>query len=142
MADITDGEKLQSLDVALIESATEVIARNYEYERHAVGAAIRMRSGAVFTGIHVEATIGRITVCAEAIALGAALSQGERDVDTIVAIAHPHPHEEVEESWVTPPCGMCRELIKDYGPEAQVIVQGVSGLEKVPVSDLLPYDDK
>lgn len=37
---------------------------------------------------------------------------------------------------------MCRELIKDYGPHAHVIVPGAAGLEKVIVSELLPYDDK
>lgn len=141
MTDLQRGS-LTEQDQKLIEAARGIIARNYEYERHAVGAAVRMRSGQVFTGIHIEATVGRITVCAEAIALGAALSTGQRDVDTVVALAHPHAHEEATESWVTPPCGMCRELIKDYGPNASVIVQGPAGLEKVPVSELLPYDDK
>lgn len=134
---------LEPPDLELVRLAREVIAGNYEYERHAVGAAVRMASGRVFTGIHVEATIGRMTICAETVALGAALSQGERDIDTIVAIAHPHVHEARTEGWVTPPCGMCRELIKDYGPNAHVIVPGdVGGVEKVSVSELLPYDDK
>ena len=133
---------LEPADLELVSLAREVIAANYEYERHAVGAAVRMVSGRVFTGIHIEATIGRMTICAEATALGGALSQGERDIDTIVAVAHPHAHEAATEGWVTPPCGMCRELIKDYGPHAHVIVPGVAALEKVPVADLLPYDDK
>ena len=133
---------LTTYDEELIDAARAIIASNYEYERHAVGAAVRMESGDVFTGIHIEATVGRITVCAEAIALGAALSTGQRGVDTVVALAHPHPHEEATESWVTPPCGMCRELIKDYGSRAMVIVQGPAGLEKIPVTELLPYDDK
>ena len=38
-----------------------------------------------------------------------------REFDTIVAVAHPHPHEDIEKCWVVAPCGMCRELISDYG---------------------------
>jgi cytidine deaminase len=135
-------EVLEDRDEHLIQAARDVIAANYEYERHAVGAAVRMRSGQVFTGVHIEATIGRVTVCAEAVAIGAALTAGERDIDTVVAVAHPHPHEDPVESWVVPPCGMCREMIKDYGPEATVIVAGPESLRKVSVGELLPFDDK
>jgi cytidine deaminase len=116
-----------------------VIAENYEYGRHHIGAAVRMRDGRIFTGVHVEANVGRITLCGEAVALGNALSAGARDIDTIVAVAHPHPHEDAEHAWVVTPCGMCRELISDFGGDAWVIVPSAGGAPgKVPVLDLLP----
>lgn len=57
MADPRRGA-LTKEDQELIEAAQTIIASNYEYERHAVGAAVRMRSGDVFTRIHIEATVG------------------------------------------------------------------------------------
>jgi cytidine deaminase len=36
------------------------------------------------------------------------------------------------------PCGMCREMISDYGPNSMVIVQTDNGPETVPISELLP----
>ena len=48
-------------------------------------------------------------------AIGKSISEGYHEFDTIVAVAHPHPHEDIEKCWVVAPCGMCRELISDYG---------------------------
>lgn len=126
-------------DERLVGAAKRIIADNYDYDRHHVGAALRTRTGGdVWTGIHVEANVGRVTVCAEAIALGAALSAGARGIRTIVAVAHPHPHEEATEGWVVSPCGMCRELVSDFDEQADVIVPADGGLARVNVLDLLP----
>lgn len=130
---------LSADDEELVAAARSVIAANYEYGRHEIGAAVRTRSGKVFAGIHVEANVGRITVCGEAVALGAAFSAGQRGIDTVVAVAHPHPHERVPESWVVAPCGMCRELISDYDDGADVIMPAGDALGKVSVLDLLPF---
>ena len=46
--------------------------------------------------MHVEANVGRITVCGEAMAIGKSISEGDHEFDTIVAVAHPHPHEDIE----------------------------------------------
>ncbi len=126
-------------DRMLVATALQVIAANYEQDRHRIGAAVRMRDGRVFTGIHVEAHVGRVTLCAEAVALGTALSAGARDVDAVVAVAHPGPNDSASEVQVVSPCGMCRELVSDFGPQAWFILSaGDSGASKVPVRDLLP----
>jgi cytidine deaminase len=81
---LTDG------DEELLTAARRVIGDNYEDGRHHIGAAVRMRDGRVFVGVHVETYVGRITLCAEAVALGTALSagaRGVRGVDTVVAVA-------------------------------------------------------
>jgi cytidine deaminase len=135
-----DGMPLRTLaltpdDERLVTAARRIIADNYEHGRHHLGAAVRMRDGRVFAGIHVEAHVGRITVCAEAVALGAALSAGARGVGTVVAVAH----EARAEAPVVSPCGMCRELIGDFGLDAWVIIPSVEGPpRKVAVPDLLP----
>jgi cytidine deaminase len=126
-------------DEELVAAARQVIGANYELDRHHVGAAVRMRDGRVFVGVHVEANVGRIALCAEAVALGAALSAGARGIETIVAVAHPATHQARGEAWVVAPCGMCRELISDFGPDAWVILPSAGGsLAKVGVLDLLP----
>jgi cytidine deaminase len=126
-------------DQRLVAAARRVIADNYEPDRHHIGAAVRMADGRVFGGVHVEAYVGRITLCAEAVALGAALSAGARDVRTVVAVAHSPRTNASLAAWVVAPCGMCRELISDFGPGAWVIVPSAAGSPgKVRVLDLLP----
>lgn len=130
------GVPLTHDDLDLVEAARAVINANYEYQRHHIGAAVRMGDGSVFTGVHLEAHVGRIAVCAEAVAIGTALSSGAREIKTVVAVMH---SPEAGEPRVVSPCGMCRELISDYGPQADVILPGENGaLMKVPVLSLLP----
>ena len=126
-------------DWRLVEAARAAIRERYKPGWHVVGAALRTRSGQVFTGVHLEASVGRIAVCAEAVALGrAATEAGDTEVETIVSVRHP----ETSASEVIPivaPCGMCREMISDYSPQAFVVVPSSGGsVLKVPVLDLLP----
>ena len=74
---------LTSDDRHLIERAKQVIATYYRRDRHRVGAALRTTTGTIFTAVHVEANVGRITVCAEAIVIGKAISEGAVEFDTI-----------------------------------------------------------
>lgn len=129
---------LNEEDYQLIKEAEKVIEKNYRYEWHHVGSAIRTTSGKVFSAVHLEANVGRIAVCAEAIAMGKSISEGEHEFETIVAVAHPHPHEEIDHCWVVAPCGMCRELISDYGRNTDVIISYQNELVKVNVMELLP----
>ncbi len=125
-------------DERLVAAARDVIDRFYELGRHHVGAAVRTRSGRVFSAVHLEANVGRVAVCAEAIALGKAISEGERDFDAIVAVMRSDEDEADEDAFVVSPCGMCRELISDYGADTEVIYPGEGGLRKAPVLDLIP----
>ena len=129
---------LEEIDYQLIKEAEKVIEANYRYGRHHIGAAVLAASGEIYSAVHVEANVGRITVCGEAMALGKAISEGDHTFKTIVAVAHPHPHEDIENCWVVAPCGMCRELISDYGPETDVILLHNGELVKCAAIDLLP----
>ncbi len=103
-----------------------------------VSAAIRGRDGRIWTGIHLGATVGRMQVCAEAIALGRAILEGDGTVATAAALRHPKSHEPSQEVAVVPPCGACREMFMDFDPEAEIIVPGENGLIRVAVKALLP----
>jgi len=129
---------LNEKDVELIKEAEKVIEKNYRYGRHHIGSAVRTSTGRIFSAVHVEANVGRITVCGEAMAIGKSISEGEHEFDTIVAVAHPHPHEEIEKCWVVAPCGMCRELISDYGKNTNVIIPYDGKLVKCNILELLP----
>jgi cytidine deaminase len=121
---------LTDIDRDLIEAARQIIHLRYKPDWHRVGAALRTKSGRVFTAVHVEAYVSRLGVCAEAIAIGMAASAGDSDIERIVAVRHT--------GNVVSPCGMCRELISDYAPDALVLVPGKDGEQAVPISELLP----
>lgn len=134
------GDPPTSDDDALIAAARAAIRARHRPGWHVVGAALRTASGRIFTGVHLEANVGRIAVCAEAVALGrAATDSGETEIDTIVAVHHPDVAATDAAIPVVAPCGMCRELIADYAPRARVIVPDGSGTPQVvAIGDLLP----
>ncbi|KGP74258.1 cytidine deaminase [Pontibacillus yanchengensis] len=129
---------LEEKDYALIKEAEKVIEKNYRYGRHHIGSAVRTPSGNVYSAVHVEANVGRIAVCGEAMAMGKSISEGDHEFETIVAVAHPHPHEDIDKCWVVSPCGMCRELISDYGKNTDVILSYKNELVKCNVMELIP----
>ena len=120
-------------NIALVEIARELIRERFKEGSHHIGAALRTKSGHVCLGVHVEGHVGRVAVCAEAIAIGNAAIVGDTEIDAIVAVT--------ELGRIVPPCGMCRELISDYSPDANVILEDdlhLNELDIVPVHFLLP----
>ena len=131
--------KLVKGDRDLIEAATAAIKQRYRNDWQEVGAAMRTRSGKLFTGVNLDAYLGRMAVCAEAVALGhAVVDLGDAGIDTIVAVRHPTPDEDDQTIAVVSPCGACRELIFDYDPNARVIVPNGKSPSIVPIAELLP----
>ena len=131
--------KLGKADQELIAAARATIKRSYRDDWQEVGAALRTRSGKIFTGVNLDAYLGRMAVCAEAVALGhAVVDLGDAGIDTIVAVRHPAPQDEDRTIAVVSPCGACRELIFDYDPKARVIVPNGKSSAVVPIADLLP----
>ena len=131
--------KLTAKDKELIAAATEAITSRYRNDWQEVGAAMRTRDGRLVTGVNLDAYVGRGAVCAEAIAIGTALTEkGDKGIETIVAVRHPKPGEKGEVAVVSP-CGTCRELIHDYDPKARVIVpDGKNGPTVTTIGELLP----
>ncbi|MEX2036287.1 MAG: cytidine deaminase [Xanthobacteraceae bacterium] len=130
---------MSQADRELIEAARDAIRRRYRFDWQEVGAALRLRSGKIFTGVSLDAYLGRMAVCAEAVALGQAITNaGETAIDTIVAVRHPPPEQKDRAIAVVSPCGACRELIWDYDRDARVIVPGEDGPTVASIGDLLP----
>jgi len=122
-------------DEELIERAREVIRRNYDGEKknHTVGAAVRCASGNVYVGVNVHSLHG---ACAEFVAIGAAITAGERDFECVACVRGAEGEE------ILPPCGNCRQMLKDYAPDCLVVMPTVDGWTKVRVADLLPFSYK
>jgi len=131
--------KLSKADKELIAAATAAIRQRYRDDWQEVGAALRTRAGKIFTGVNLDAYLGRMAVCAEAVALGrAVVDLGDAGIETIVAVRHPPPYEKDQTIAVVSPCGACRELIFDYDPQARVIVPNGTSPGVVAIADLLP----
>jgi len=131
--------KLTDKDKDLIAAATAAIKSRYRNDWQEVGAALRTRDGRLVVGVNLDAYVGRGAVCAEAVAIGTALTdKGDQGIDTIVAVRHPKPGEKGDIAVVSP-CGACRELIHDYDAKARVIVpDGAKGPTVVTIGELLP----
>jgi cytidine deaminase len=143
VSDFGDGSgmRYRVLDPAeerLIAAAFDVIDRNYVRGRHHVGSAVRASSGVIYVGVHLESPGG--DVCAEWVAIGSAVSAGEREVTACVAVRRSGPGG--TRPGVMSPCGACRELLTHYGPEAEVVVPTPAGPKKLSIGELLPipYD--
>ena len=132
-------EALAAQDQHLVEAARAVLLKHYRPFWHTVGAALRGRDGRVWTGVHLGATVGRLSVCAEAVALGRAILEGDGTIECAVALRHPKPEESVRDVAVVPPCGACREMLFDFDRDATVIIPSGGTLSRVPVRDLLPF---
>lgn len=121
---------LTSEDKELIEYAREVIDKNYDAVNwwHTVGAAVRTKNGNIYVGVNCDSVSHGS--CAEVIAIGAAISAGEREFDTIVAILGG------EGNKILPPCGNCRQMMYCYDKNMNVIVDEDT---KVNIMELLKY---
>jgi cytidine deaminase len=131
--------KLGKADQELVAAAVAAIKSRYRDDWQEVGSALRTRTGKIFTGVNLDAYLGRMAVCAEAVALGrAVVDLGDAGIETIVAVRHPPPGEKNQTVAVVSPCGACRELIFDYDKNARVIVPNGKSPAVVPIGELLP----
>jgi len=118
-------------DQELIDAATAVIQKNFLLGKHHVGSAVRAKSGKIYAGVHLESQ--NIDVCAEHVAMGMAISNGEREFDSIVAITM----RDVPKPTIILPCNICQELINFYGPETRVILEINGEPKKCKAKDLI-----
>lgn len=125
-------------DEELIAAARKVISDRYKENRHHIGAALRTKSGRIYTAVHLDTYVGRASVCAEAIAVGQAMSAGDSEIQSIVSVRHPRPRETYREIQIVSPCGICREMLADFAPNCTVIVPENGDIARVPVKALLP----
>jgi len=122
----------------LIESATKVRENSYApFSDFRVGSALETEDGEIISGCNVESASYGLTVCAERVAIWKAISMGKRKIKHIAVVA------DTEE--LTPPCGVCRQIIWEFGGDIPVIMANLKGRkETVQMKELLPraFDTK
>jgi len=115
----------------LIEKATLAREKAYvPYSEYPVGAALLTASGAIFLGCNIEIASYGATVCGERTAAFKAVSEGEREFRVIAVVT----------SNGAAPCGICRQVLYEFGPDMTVILADPDGVVawEGPLTDLLP----
>jgi cytidine deaminase len=119
-------------DNELLDMATKARLRAYaKYSDFAVGAALQTKSGKVFQGCNVENISFGLTMCAERVAIGAAIAVGEKEFVSIAIVA--------DSNAPILPCGACRQVLAEFNPGLRIVSSTLSGRrEVVDLAELLP----
>jgi cytidine deaminase len=130
--------EMPAADIRLLEIAQELLGRVWVHGRHEVATALRATDGRIYTGVHLEGSCRRSSICAEGVALGTAragLDPGSSlTVEAVVSVQI----KPADQYRIIAPCGVCRELISDYSPDAVVWITGDTGVVAFRALDLLP----
>ena len=114
----------------LIAVAWEARERAYApYSNFKVGAALLSADGQVFQGCNVENISYGLTVCAERVAIGAAVAQGVTRFDKVAVVA--------DTKEPVSPCGACRQVLAEFGVKT-IILANKQGSVEFSLEELLP----
>lgn len=116
---------------SLIDLANEARRRAYApYSNYPVGAALRTKTGRLYTGVNVENAAYPQTMCAERVAIFKAVSEGETEFEVIAVVTNNGGS----------PCGGCRQVMAEFGLDTIVLIADGNGkLQKeLSVAELLP----
>jgi cytidine deaminase len=125
-ASVSDPVLQQLLDAAIAVTRHAYIP----YSKYPVGAALRAQDGTIYSGCNVENAGYSATICAERTALVKAISEGQREFDTIVVVTKNGGS----------PCGVCRQMLYEFAPHMRVILADLKGRiqAEYDLSELLP----
>lgn len=101
------------------------------YSNFFVGAALLASSGKVYTGCNIENSSFGSTICAERTAFAKAISEGERDFESIAIVASSNDF--------TYPCGMCRQFMSEFGINVKIFVEQGTEIREHKLRELLPH---
>ena len=116
---------------ALIDLANEARRRAYvPYSKYPVGAALRTKSGRLYTGVNIENAAYPHTMCAERVAIFKAVSEGETEFEVISVVTNNGGS----------PCGGCRQVLAEFGLDTIVLMANGEGelVKEMTVRTLLP----
>ena len=123
---------MENIQEELVEKAKKVREIAYApFSNFKVGAAVETEEGEIFTGCNVESASYGLTVCAERVAIWKAVSEGKKKFKQIAVVA--------DTAELTPPCGVCRQIIWEFCGDVPVIMANLKGdVETVQMKELLP----
>lgn len=123
----------------LIAKALEAREMSYSpYSHYRVGAALFAEDGSIYQGGNIENASYGATNCAERTAIYKAVSEGKRKIK---AIAIAGGMEDAEPADYAYPCGICRQVMQEFGDENLeiIVVKSVEDYREYSLKDLLPY---
>lgn len=116
---------------SLLAAARQAQQQAYApYSHYQVGAAVETAEGTVYTGCNIENASYGLAICAERVALGAAMTAGARQFRRIAVVSSSEPPAS--------PCGACRQVLAELAPDAEVIAAGPRSVMRWTVAELLP----
>jgi|UniRef100_A0A7V6DP29 cytidine deaminase len=118
----------------VLDSARKALLHAYApYSGVKVGAAVLTGKGQVYSGGNVENASSGLTLCAEraAIAVAVAAEGPKMRIRALAVVSG--------QAGPFPPCGACRQVMYEFGPEALVLFQGEDGLTQASITELLPH---
>lgn len=119
----------------LIRLSSEARTHAYTpYSKFPVGAALLCKDGEIFQGCNVENSSYGLSICAEQTAVVKAISSGNANIAAIAVVAESN-------SFITTPCGKCRQFLNEFGPHIDVYC-AKTDLKEVLITNiscLLPY---
>ena len=124
----------QATQQQLLEAAKAAAKKAYaRYSKFHVGAAVLLDNGEIVTGCNVENASYGLTMCAERAAIFSAVAKFGPEISVrAVAVAN-------GEGADCSPCGACRQVIYEFGPDASVTFKAKSGWTTEAITDLLPH---
>jgi len=116
---------------SLIDLANTARERAYApYSKYPVGAALRTKTGRIYTGVNIENAAYPHTMCAERVAIFKAVSEGEKEFEAISVVTDNGGS----------PCGGCRQVLAEFGLDTIVLMADKDGklVKETTVRELLP----
>ncbi|MBI5350036.1 MAG: cytidine deaminase [Chloroflexi bacterium] len=100
------------------------------YSKYQVGASLLASSGKIYDGVNVENAAYPSTICAERAALVKAISEGERQFETLVVATENGGS----------PCGSCRQMLAEFGLDLTILIVNAEGklVQETSLKELLP----
>ncbi len=115
----------------LVRRAQAVMENAYApYSRFLVGAAVEAEDGSIHIGCNVENASYGLTICAERMAVGAAIAAGKRRLVRVAVASRVEPP--------ATPCGACRQLLAEFGLDMEIIAVGPGSERRYTLRALLP----
>jgi len=132
--DIMPNKPVSAAERRKLEQAAAKVMKNAHapYSKFHVGSAILLTNGRIFSGCNVENASYGLTNCAERTAIFSAVAQLGPTIE-IRAVAVTNDH-----GVACSPCGACRQVIYEFGPDATIFFQGANGPKQAHITELLP----
>jgi cytidine deaminase len=121
------------LQAKLLQSARKVMKNAHApYSNFRVGAAVLLSNGKIFSGCNVENASYGMTNCAERTAIFSAVAQYGPTIEIrAVSVVN-------DQGVPCSPCGACRQVIYEFGPDATIFFEGKKGPKQAHITELLP----